>query len=464
MKFKKLTALALAGTMALSLAACGSSAAPAETKTDSAASTDAADSTETAATDDAAATDAAGSNEKIVVWTLAADLEQMAARYTEETGNEVEVVVIAPADYPTKLTSSLGAKSSEADVIVGEPQMLPNFFEAGFFDDLSQYNVDDYKDMIVDYIYEAGKDDQGIQRALSYQVTPGSMIYRRDLAKEIYGNDDPEFMAEKFKDFDTILATAKEIKDAGYRLFSDSGNLRWYVNTDEPWVKDGVLNLSQSALDYMDAAVTLYQDDLVAFAPEWSAAWYASMAGELPLDAGWSDLAEIENAEMTQVFAYSLPSWGALIVRDNAGDNKGNFGICKGPSSYFGGGTFIGISQYSEKKQAAWDFVKYCTLNDDTAQWWLDNSDGDVVSNKNVLEANKDYTNASFGDQKTYEFYMGEAQNIDYSVKTKYDDQVGGFWGASIEAVQKGEMTKEEAIDDFYMQVETTFPEITVNR
>lgn len=464
MKFKKLTALALAGTMALSLAACGNSAAPAETKTDSAASTDAADSTETAATDDAAATDAAGSNEKIVVWTLAADLEQMAARYTEETGNEVEVVVIAPADYPTKLTSSLGAKSSEADVIVGEPQMLPNFFEAGFFDDLSQYNVDDYKDMIVDYIYEAGKDEQGIQRALSYQVTPGSMIYRRDLAKEIYGNDDPEFMAEKFKDFDTILATAKEIKDAGYRLFSDSGNLRWYVNTDEPWVKDGVLNLSQSALDYMDAAVTLYQDDLVAFAPEWSAAWYASMAGELPLDAGWSDLAEIENAEMTQVFAYSLPSWGALIVRDNAGDNKGNFGICKGPSSYFGGGTFIGISQYSEKKQAAWDFVKYCTLNDDTAQWWLDNSDGDVVSNKNVLEANKDYTNASFGDQKTYEFYMGEAQNIDYSVKTKYDDQVGGLWGASIEAVQKGEMTKEEAIDDFYMQVETTFPEITINR
>lgn len=459
MKLKRLTALLLAGMMTLSLAACGGGASE-TTKTD----TGSASKSSEAAGETEAADTAAGSGEKIVVWTLAADLEQFAARYTEETGNEVEVVVIAPADYPTKLTSALGAKSSEVDVIVGEPQMLPNFFEAGFFDDLTQYNVDDYKGSVVDYVYEAGKDEQGIQRAISYQVTPGSIIYRRDLAKEIYGNDDPEFISEKFKDFDTILATAREVKDAGYRLFSDSGNLRWYVNTEDAWVEDGTLNLSQAALDYMDAAVALYQEDLVAHAPEWSAAWYASMAGELPLNAGWSDLAELEGAEMTQVFSYSLPSWGALIIRDNAADNKGNFGICKGPSSYFGGGTFLGINAYSEKKAAAWEFVKYCTLSDETAQWWLEKSNGDVVSNTTVLEANKDYTNESFGNQKTYEFYMEEAQNIDFSVKTKYDDQIGGFWGASIEAVQKGEMTKEEAIEDFYMQVETTFPEILVAR
>ncbi|WMC93620.1 ABC transporter substrate-binding protein [Kineothrix sp. MB12-C1] len=456
MKLKRLTALLLAGTMALSLAACGGGGTSTTTNTDSS-------GTEAAAEKKDEGT-AQASGDKIVVWTLAEDLKQFAERYTEETGNEVEVLVIAPADYSTKLTSALGAKSSEVDVIVGEPQMIPNFFEAGFFDDLTQYNVDDYKDSIMDYIYEAGKDESGIQRALSYQVTPGSIIYRRDLAKEMFGNDDPAFISEKFKDFGTILETAREVKDAGYRLFSDSGNLRWYVNTQEPWVKDGVLNLSQSALDYMDSAVALYQEDLVAHAPEWSAAWYASMAGELPLNAGWTDLAELEGAEMTQVFSYSLPSWGALIIRDNAADNKGNFGICKGPSSYFGGGTFLGINSYSEKKDAAWEFVKYCTLNDETAQWWLEKSNGDVVSNLAVLEANKDYTNESFGGQNTYEFYMEEAKNIDYSVKTKYDDQIGNFWGSSIEAVQKGEMTREEAIEDFYMQVETNFPEITVTR
>ena len=59
---------------------------------------------------------------------------------------------------------------------------------------------------------------------------------------------------------------------------------------------------------------------------------------------------------------------------------------------------------------------------------------------------------------------MKEAENIDYSVVTKYDDTIGNFWGEEIERVQKGEMTKDEAIEDFYMQVETTFPEIEIKK
>ncbi len=463
MKIKKLLAVTLAGVLTLSLAACGNGNANNSSDTDKTDNTAA--STSKSETDSNSTSDKNKdtNGESLVIWTLADDLKQFAERYTKETGVDIQVEVIAPADYSTKLTSALGAKSKEVDVIVGEPQMLLNFFEAGFFADLSALDAD-AQSQIVDYVYEAGKDESGVLRALSYQVTPGAIIYRRDLAKEIFGTDDHEEMSAKFKDFDTILQTAEEVKNAGYRIFSDSGNLRWYANAGTAWVEDGVLQVSDAKLGYMDAAVKLYQDELVAFAPEWSAAWYASMAGELPLNAGWSDLSEVSGEDMTQVFSYSLPSWGALIVRDNANDNKGNFGICAGPCSYFGGGTFIGVSEYSEHKDTATDFVRFCTLNEDTAQWWLETSNGDVVSNKAVLEANKDYENESFGNQKTYEFYTKEAENIDYSIVTKYDDTIGNFWGAAIESIQKGDMTKEEAIEDFYMQVETTFPEITVNR
>ncbi len=461
MKIKKLLAVTLAGVLTLSLTACGNANNSSDAdKADNTAASTSKSETDSNTTSDR---DKDINGESLVIWTLADDLKQFAQRYTEETGVDIQVEVFAPADYPTKLTSALGAKSKEVDVIVGEPQMLLNFFEAGFFADLSALEAD-AQSQIVNYVYEAGKDENGVLRALSYQVTPGAIIYRRDLAKEIFGTDDPDAMAAKYKDFDTILNTAQEVKDAGYRIFADSGNLRWYANAADTWVKDGVLQVSDAQLGYMDAAVKLYQDELVAFAPEWSAAWYASMAGELPLNAGWSDLSEVSGEGMTQVFSYSLPSWGALIVRDNAKDNKGNFGICSGPCSYFGGGTFIGVSEYSEHKDTAADFVRFCTLNDDTAQWWLETSNGDVLSNKAILEANKEYENESFGNQKTYEFYLKEAENIDYSIVTKYDDPIGKFWGESIEAIQKGEMTKEKAIDDFYMQVETTFPEITVNR
>ncbi len=448
MKAKKVLSLLIAGMVTLSFVACGSS-----NKKENVTSSN-------------------GRSDKIVVWSLSDDLKTFADHYEElNEGKEVEVVVIAPEDYPTKVTTALRGKAATPDIIVGEPQMLPNFFEAGFFEDLTQapYNVEEYKDEIVDYVYEAGKDADGKVRALSYQVTPGGVTYRRDIAQAVWGNDDPEFIAEKFKDVNTIIKTAEELKSAGYRIFSDTGSLRHftYGNDPEPWVKDGKLMMTEGRLNYFDAAVQLYQEKLVAFAPEWSSAWYSSMANPIPLDAEWKEQEELDeeissNAETTEVFAYALPTWGSLIVRDNAKDNIGNFGITTGPNSYFQGGTFIGISSYSKNKEAAWDFLKFCTLDEDVAQWWIEDSKGDVVALKSVLEANKELENEAFGGQKTYEFWLNQAQSIDYSLVTGYDTQIGDYFGQAIESVQRGEKTKDQALKDFYKNVKTIYPEIEV--
>lgn len=443
MRIKKLISLVMTGILATSCVACGSSSSK---------------TSEGEASKDG----------KIVVWTLSDDLKQFADYYKEKNpGKEVEVTVIAPADYPTKVTTALRGKANVPDVIVGEPQMIPNFMEAGFFEDLSQapYNAEEYKDKIVDYVFQAGKDENGIVRALSYQVTPGGITYRRDIAKAVWGNDDPKFIGEKFKDVKTITETAKELKDKGYRIFSDTGNLRWFVygKDPQPWVKDGKLMMTEDRLAYVDAAVDLYQEKLVAFAPEWSAAWYASMNGPIPLDADWQELKDIDkNAATTEVFSYALPTWGTLIIRDNGQNNIGKFGVTTGPNSYFSGGTFMGISSYSKNKEAAWDFIKFCTLNEDTANWWIEKSKGDVVSYIPALESHKDMENEALGGQKSYAFWLEQANKIDYSLVTKYDDQIGKFFGQAIESIQKGEMSKEDALKDFYKNISTVYPEIEV--
>ena len=137
-------------------------------------------------------------------------------------------------------------------------------------------------------------------------------------------------------------------------------------------------------------------------------------------------------------------------------------GVCKGVSSLFGGGTFMGVIESREKKEAAMHFVEFCTLNEETAEWWIDASDGDIVSMKSVLEANKDYENESFGNQKTYAFFMEEAENVDYSLITRYDTAIDTAFGQAIEACQKGEKDTETALKDFYMEVQTVYPEIKV--
>ena len=129
MNWKKVVSVLLVSAMTLSMAACGDTAS---TSDNAAAGTETKGSTANASSD-----------EKLVVWTLSNDLIDFGKRFQEQTGVEVDTVVIEPADYPTKVQTALLAGEKEPDIIVGEPKMLEDFFDAGFFEDLNQapYNA-----------------------------------------------------------------------------------------------------------------------------------------------------------------------------------------------------------------------------------------------------------------------------------------------------------------------------------
>lgn len=452
-------AIALSGAMVLSMAACGSSS-------------------ESGSAPNGESASAANGDESLVVWTLASDLKDFGARYQEKTGVNVETVVIEPADYPTKVQTALMGGETEPDIIVGEPQMLEDFYDNGFFADLDELGAKDYEGQIVDYVWKVGQDSEGIQRAISYQITPAGIYYRRDIAQEVFGTDDPEEIGKLFADYDTILQTAQTLKDAGYRIFASDAEIN-YFSGDSAWVVDNKLNVSDARFDYMDLVIDLYQNDLTAYANQWSTPWYQAMSGEVPILTAeiqnyeddsvnvW-DAEAFEEAtadlEKTTVFAFGLPSWGVLTMRDNVGETSGKWGVCAGPAYGFGGGTYIGISSLSEKKDLAWDFVKFCTLDEETADWWIDYSEGDTVSLISALEKHKDDANEVYGGEKLYSFWLEQAKGIDYSKVTKYDKVIGDAWGAAISSIKTGQATKDEALATFYDTVESTYPEIEVTR
>ena len=462
MKLKKLVSMVLVGSMVLTLGACGSSGDGSGTET-------------------GASTSGKGGDNKLVVWTLAKDLEQFADRYMEQhDGVEIETVVIEPADYVTKVQTALNGGQTEPDIIVGEPQMLEDFYDAGYFEDLNQapYNAQDYKDEIVDYVWQVGQDSDGIQRAISYQITPAGIFYRRDIAQDVFGTDDPDEIGKLFKDYPTVLQTAQTLKDNGYRAFASDAEMGFFAG-DSAWVIDGKLNVDQARLDYMDLCVDLYQNDLTAYANQWSTPWYQAMAGEVPILSAdiqnyeddsvnvWdaTEFAEAtEGMDKTEVFAFGLPAWGVLTLRDNVGETSGKWGVCSGPAYGMSGGTFIGISALSQRKDLAWDFLKFCTLDEDTANWWIEASQGDTVSLKSVLEQHKDDENPVYGNEKLYAFWLKQAEGIDYSKVTRYDKAIGDAWGKAISAVKTGQETKDEAIEEFYDVIESTYPEIEIDR
>lgn len=458
MRWKKMVSALLIGAMVCTMGACGSSGSKDSTQGGS-------------------KTSSKGDN-KLVVWTLTNDLVDYGKRFQEQTGVKVDTVVIEPADYPTKVQTALLAGETEPDIIVGEPQMLDDFYDAGFFANLDDFGAQDYKDMIVDYVWEVGQDSDGIQRAISYQITPAGFYYRRDIAKEVFGTDDPDEVGKLFSSYSTILDTAKKLKDKGYRIFSSDAELS-YFSGDSAWVVDGKLNVDQARYDYMDLCVDLYKNDYTAYATQWSTPWYQAMAGEVPIlsadiQSGADDSVNVwdstqfeeatKDAQKTSVFAFGLPSWGVLTMRDHVGDTSGKWGVCAGPTYGFGGGTYIGIASNSKRQDTAWDFVKFCTLNEDTSDWWIDYSQGDTVSYLPALEKHKDDENEIYGGEKLYQFWLEQAKGIDYSKVTRYDKQIGDAWSQAISAIKTGEKSKEDAVNAFYDTVQSTFPEIEIDR
>ena len=284
MKLKKLISLMLAGTMVFGLTACGGDGAASSSNTSSNTDAAAESSADSGDTQEAGDTQVAG-GEKLVVWTLAKDLEQFAGHYMESHPDvNIETVVIEPANYVTKVQTALNGGQKEPDIIVGEPQMLEDFQDAGYFEDLNQapYNAQDYADQIVDYVWEVGQDADGIQRAISYQITPAGIYYRRDIAQTVFGTDDPVEIGKLFADYPTILETAQTLKGTGYRIFASDAEIN-YFSGDSAWVIDGVLNVDQGRYDYQDLCISLYQEDLTAYANQWSTPWYQAMAGEVPI-------------------------------------------------------------------------------------------------------------------------------------------------------------------------------------
>ncbi len=66
--------------------------------------------------------------------------------------------------------------------------------------------------------------------------------------------------------------------------------------------------------------------------------------------------------------------------------------------------------------------------------------------------------------RKLYQFFLEQAEGIDLSKVTKYDKKINDAWAAAISSIKTGEKSKEDAVDEFYDVVASTYPEIEIQR
>ncbi|SDC24218.1 ABC-type glycerol-3-phosphate transport system, substrate-binding protein [Pelagirhabdus alkalitolerans] len=413
---------------------------------------------------------ACGDDEPDLVVTSFTDELQEPIEYFEELHDvNVDLQIIPTENYVNTLRPALESGSGAPDVFTGEIVYLKDWVNQDYWEDLSQdpYNVDEWSDDYMEYVWDLGRDEEGSMRALSWQTTPGGIYYRRSIAEEVLGTDDPDEIGEMFDTVEGLLEVGEMMKEHDYRLFPDEGSIAPYTNgaNPQPWVNENdELIMTDERMTYFDYAKTLRDEQYTALAPAWSPAWFASFTGPISYNVGWDELDEDEEqTDETEVFAVSLPTWGLHSVLEvEAQETAGDWAVTNGPTPYFEGGTWIGMYKDSENHELAFEFIQMLVNDEEFLTEWVSET-GDVLSYYPVMdEIGEDYSNDFLGGQNHYDFFMERAEEIDASHVTAYDQTIEELFGTQVGAYVEGDATQEEALAEFYSRVTNAYPDLVI--
>ncbi|WP_368645159.1 ABC transporter substrate-binding protein [Alkalibacterium putridalgicola] len=444
--------LGLATMSALTLAACGNGDTADEGTADEGATDE-----EVVETEDGEAFEAptTGGEGVLDVWTFTDEAATMINDYYLEEfpdlDYEINISEVPTEEFETQLDPVFGTDSAP-DVIFAEQAFVKKYVESGMLVDLSQFEgIASGAENTFDYVKEIGTQEDGTFVANSWQTTPGAFFYRQDLASEYLGIESPEDMQAAISDWDGFLNTARDLKEAtdgSVYMVSSRGDLNhpYYMSREQGWVVDDTLVIDDQLYELLDTAKTMVDEGLMMDADPQGEEYFAAMNGD-------------------EVMGYSLPTWGMHFwLKPNADETAGNWRMVTGPTSYFRGGTWMGITQTSDMQEEAAQLVEWLTTSEDFMRTWAEET-GDVVSHEGVVEEVRgDYEEEFLGGQNHYDAFADAIPAIDGSIITEYDQTISGaFDDLALTPYSKGEVTQEEAIEAFKLEVQNLYPNLQVD-
>jgi multiple sugar transport system substrate-binding protein len=465
--------------LGLLLAACGGAATPAPA------------ATEAPAAEAPAATEAPMEAETLNVWSFTNEIQTMAIAYEGKNPNvdiPYTMIPMTNGEYQTKLKASLGTADAP-DVIALEAAFVKDFVESDILADLGDLMPYAEADKTYPFVIDVGSND-GVIKAFAYQATPGALFYRRSLAKEYFGTDDPAEMQALLSDFDKFAEAAAVVKEKSggdTYMVASSGDFQspFFANRAQPWIVDDTLVVDPMVEKYVETAKLFRDEGYEAQATQWQEGWFAGMNDSLA-DAGG-------NAK--QVFAYFLPTWGLPYVlapnaasADGSSDTSGDWGVITGPLPYQWGGTWLGVLKDSPNMDLAKDFIRFATLDQENLTNWAtgvytndylkaidpqvpadqQQAAGDFVSSQVVVEKiipsfDDSELSAFLAGQNSYAGFAEAAPSVNAKLMTGSDDAIQRAMNDPLNQYLNGEISEEAMWATWKDNLRIEFPDLTIN-
>ena len=303
-----------------------------------------------------------------------------------------------------------------------------------------------------DFTKTVASDQNGVMRASTWQACPGVLVYRRDIANEVFGTDDPEVIGEKTKDWDAMKATAEELKAKGYYAFSCyTDTFRTYSNNiSEPWVAPGetTIKVDQKIIDW------------VTDSKEWKDAGYFDPAVKGQWNADWFTAM----SSSSKVFAFLFPAWGIdTQLKPNWDGENGAWAVTNAPLSYNWGGTFVLAAEGTDNPGHVKDILLALTADADNLKM-ISKEYADFTNAKTLMEAAK--TDNSFasdflGGQNPYTYFTPGADAIEMAPLSAYDQGCVELIQNAFGDYLQGQIDYDKAKQNFETAVRERYPEIS---
>lgn len=399
----------------------------------------------------------------IEVWSFTNELEQMLDLY-KATHPDVKVkFTLVPTDvYASKLKNAIQSGNAP-DVFAIEEAFVRSFVEEpGVMADLEDLKPDLEEMEILDYTLDVGTDFDGNLRAVSWQAAPGAMFYRRSLAKEYLGTDDPQKVQEYFQDMGKFMETAEIIKEKSqgncYTVCSpDDLSYIFMSKRETGWVQYEQVVVDDKILEFADFYKTMNDKGYAAQQAPWSEGWFAGMSGQLKDVKG----------NPKEIFCYFFPAWGLFNTlmpnaasADGVQDTSGDWGVIQGPSSYYWGGTWLGVNEDSDNKEAAKEMVRYFTTDGEFLKQWIEETNDYVASQKVMDSVTSGVSNDFLGGQNPYEVFLADAKSINGKLITSYDQEMNKIFGNEKENYREGKLTIDEMKENIIKKAKRMFPDL----
>lgn len=383
---------------------------------------------------------------------------------TLNDGTEIHWIINPNQDgvYQQKLDEALLRQASASaddkiDIFLTETDYVNKYTdaEADVAMPLVDLGINPDTDLADQYSFTkvTASDANGVQRGSTWQCCPGLLVYRRDIAIDVFGTDDPEEVGEKVKDWDTIKITAQELKEKGYYTFASyADTFRLYGNSiDQPWVKEGetVIKVDQKIMNWVNDS------------KEWLDAGYFDKTVKGQLNADWNQTI----GSSSKVFAFLLPAWGIdFVLKPNWDGGDGAWAVTNPPQEYNWGGSYVHACTGTDNPEHVKDIILSVTADKDNLLKISKEYTDFTNAQSSMREAAKDDANFSsefLGGQNAFTYFAPVAENIVIAPLSSYDQGCVELIQNTFGDYLQDKIDYDKAKANFETAIKERYPEIT---